>query len=124
MESSFSEYNTAVVVISRNSGEGSDQVRSTNDNGVERNGLTLTTDEYKLIDYASRHCSKVIIVINAANTMELGFLDPNDSNYNGGMYTDPYPAPPMISPASRPPSGQAAAALRAARPWPKFSRAK
>ena len=89
MESSFSEYNTAVVVISRNSGEGSDQVRSTNDNGVERNGLTLTTDEYKLIDYASRHCSKVIIVINAANTMELGFLDPNDSNYNGGMYTDP-----------------------------------
>lgn len=90
VESSFSEYNTAVVVISRNSGEGSDQVRSTNDNGVERNGLTLTTDEYKLIDYASRHCSKVILVINAANTMELGFLDPNDSNYNGGMYTDPY----------------------------------
>ena len=55
VESSFSEYNAAVVVISRNSGEGSDQVRSTNDNGVERNGLTLTTDEYKLIDSASRH---------------------------------------------------------------------
>ncbi len=90
VENTFSEYSTAVVVIARNSGEGSDQVRSTNDNGVDRNGLTLKTAEYKLIDYASKHCENVIIVINAANTMELGFLDPNDANYNGGMYTDPY----------------------------------
>lgn len=89
-ESTFSEYNTAVVVISRNSGEGSDQVRSTNDNGVERTGLSVTTAEYKLMEYASKHCSKVIVVINAANTMELGFLDPDDPNYNGTMYTDPY----------------------------------
>ncbi len=90
VENSFSEYNTAVVVISRNSGEGSDQVRVTNDGGVTRNGLTLLTAEYKLIEYASKHCEKVIVVINAANTMELGFLDPKDPNYNGGMYTDPY----------------------------------
>ena len=90
VENSFSEYNVAVVVVARNSGEGNDQVRTTNDGGVIRNGLTLTTAEYKLIEYASQHCEKVIVVINAANTMELGFLDDNDPNYNGGKYTDPY----------------------------------
>ncbi len=90
VESTFAEYDTAVIVVSRYSGEGSDQVRVTDDNGVSRNGLTLKTAEYKLIDYASRHCSKVILVINSANTMELGFLDPNDPYYNGTMYTDPY----------------------------------
>ena len=87
--SSFAEYDTAVIVIKRNSGEGSDQVRTTNDNGVDRHGLELLTKEYKLIDYASKNFSKVILVINAANTMELGFLNPSDPNYSNGMYTDP-----------------------------------
>ena len=87
--SSFAEYDTAVIVIKRNSGEGSDQVRTTNDNGVDRHGLELLTKEYKLIDYASKNFSKVILVINAANTMELGFLNPADPNYSNGMYTDP-----------------------------------
>lgn len=90
VESTFAEYNTAVVVIARNSGEGSDQVRVTNDNGVQRTGLSVTTAEYKLLEYASKHCSKVIVVINSANTMELGFLDPSDPNYTGTTYKDPY----------------------------------
>ena len=90
VEATFAEYDTAVIVFKRNSGEGSDQVRVKNDNGVERTGLSIDTAEYKLIDYASKHCSKVIIVINSANTMELPWLDPNDSGYNGKMYTDPY----------------------------------
>ena len=90
-ESTFAEYDTAVIVIKRNSGEGSDQVRTTNDGGIDRTGLSVNTAEYKLIDYASKHFSKVILVINAANTMELGFLDPNDPGYDeNGMYTDPY----------------------------------
>lgn len=53
VEDSFQEYNTAVIVIARNSGEGSDQVRTTLDNGVDRTGLSINTAEYKLIDYAS-----------------------------------------------------------------------
>ena len=90
VENTFAEYNTAVIVIARNSGEGSDQVRVSQDGPVTRTGLSITTAEYKLIDYASKHCSKVIVVINAANTMELAWLDPNDAGYNGTMYTDPY----------------------------------
>lgn len=90
VESSFKEYSTAVIVISRNSGEGNDQSLVVNDGGVERTGLSIKTAEYKLIDYASKHCEKVIIVINSANTMELAWLDPNDAGYNGTTYTDPY----------------------------------
>ncbi|MBR1814613.1 MAG: glycoside hydrolase family 3 C-terminal domain-containing protein [Lachnospiraceae bacterium] len=90
VEKSFEEYDTAVIVIKRNSGEGNDQVRVKNDNGVQRTGLSLDTAEYKLIDYASKHCSKVVIVINSANAMELPWLDPNDIGYTGTMYTDPY----------------------------------
>lgn len=89
VEASFSEYGTAVVVIARNSGEGNDQVRVKDDGGVMRNGLELVTAEYRLIDYASKHSDKVIVVINSANTMELPWLDPNDPGYSGGMYTDP-----------------------------------
>ncbi len=91
VEGSFSTYDTAVVVIARNSGEGSDQVRVTNDGGVQRTGLSITTAEYKLIDYASKHFKSVVVVINSANTMELGWLDPNDAGYDAnGNYTDPY----------------------------------
>ena len=91
VEDTFAEYDTAVLVLKRNSGEGNDQVRNSNDNGVDRTGLSITTAEYKLIDYASKHFNSVIIVINAANTMELGWLDPNDANYDeNGYYEDPY----------------------------------
>ena len=87
---SFKEYNTAVIVIARNSGEGNDQVRVSQDGNVQRTGLSINTAEYKLIDFASRQGMNIVIVINSANTMELGFLDPNDPNYNGTTYTDPY----------------------------------
>ena len=47
VEDTFSEYNTAVIVFKRNSGEGNDQVRVQNDNGVQRTGLSITTAEYR-----------------------------------------------------------------------------
>ena len=91
VENTFAEYNTAVITISRNSGEGNDQERDLGAAEYNRTGLSLKNAELALIDYASKHFSEVIIVINSANTMELGFLDPNDSNYKTpGMYTDPY----------------------------------
>lgn len=87
----FAEYDTAVVTIARNSGEGNDQERDLGKSEYNRTGLSLKNAELALIDYACKNFSEVIVVINAANTMELGFLDPNDENYKeAGMYTDPY----------------------------------
>lgn len=91
VKNTFTEYNTAVVTISRNSGEGNDQERDLGAAEYNRTGLSLKNAELALIDYACKNFTEVIVVINAANTMELGFLDPKDSNYKTpGMYTDPY----------------------------------
>lgn len=91
VKNTFSEYDTAVITISRNSGEGNDQERDLGAAEYNRTGLSLKNAELALIDYACKNFSEVIIVINAANTMELGFLDVNDPNYQTpGMYTDPY----------------------------------
>ena len=104
---SYAEYKTAIVTIKRNSGEGNDQVTNVltstvaNPDGeaytedeFDRTGLTLTRREMALIDYASKNFETVVVVINAANTMELGFLqesDPNVSEVDGRLiYTDPY----------------------------------
>lgn len=90
-ESTFAAYDTAVVTFKRNSGEGNDQVMDSGAAEYNRTGLSLNNAELALLDYASKKFSKVVVVINAANTMELGFLDPNDPNYKSeGMYTDPY----------------------------------
>ena len=86
----FAEYDTAVITIKRNSGEGNDQVTDSGSAEYHRTGLSINNAEMALIDYACKNFNKVIIVINAANTMELGFLDDNDPNMNNGMYTDPY----------------------------------
>lgn len=88
--STFGTYNTAIVTLKRNSGEGNDQVMDSGAAENNRTGLTANRAEMKLIDYACKNFDKVIIVINAANTMELGFLDDNDPNMNNGIYTDPY----------------------------------
>jgi len=89
---SYSEYDTAIVTIKRNSGEGNDQtvtVTTSGENG--RTGLTLTRAEMEIIDYANKNFNKVIILINSVNTMELGWLDPDDSYMSDDMvYTDPY----------------------------------
>ncbi len=85
----FAEYNTAVVTLKRNSGEGNDQTKvlpGTAEGG--RTGLTINNAELKLLDYACKNFNTVIVVINAANTMELGFLE--DRFLVDGKYTDPY----------------------------------
>lgn len=91
VKGTFSEYDTAVVTLKRNSGEGNDQSLDIGASENHRTGLTIKTNELKLLDYASKNFKKVIVVINSANTMELGFLDPNDPNMSAdGIYTDPY----------------------------------
>ena len=88
---SFNVYDTAIVTLKRNSGEGNDQSMNAGASEQNRTGLTLKNSELKLLDYASKHFKKVIVIVNSANTMELGFLDPNDPNMDSDMmYTDPY----------------------------------
>ncbi len=86
------EYDTAIVTIKRNSGEGNDQQKYITTEGENyRTGLTLTRAEMQLIDYANKNFDQVILLINSVNTMELGFLDENDPNMDAnGVYTDPW----------------------------------
>ena len=90
-ESTFSQYPTAVITLKRNSGEGNDQSLNQGMSEQNRSGLVITNAELKLIDYACKHFSKVIVVINSANAMELGWLQDSDPNMDAdGNYTDPY----------------------------------
>jgi beta-glucosidase len=90
---------TAVVVIGRGGGEGGDL--STNllddlDSGVSTNftansetanyvegqhELELTVEEKSLIAAAKRSCSKVVVLVNASTTMELGPLMEKGGDY-------------------------------------------
>ena len=91
LAASKEEYNTAIVTIKRNSGEGNDQSKYITTSGENyRTGLTLTRAEMELIDYANKNFDQVILLINSVNTMELGFLDENDPNMKDGIYTDPW----------------------------------
>lgn len=91
VKGTFAEYSTAVVTLKRNSGEGNDQSVDAGATEQHRTGLTITNAELALLDYACDNFESVIVVINSANTMELGFLDSNDPNMDAsGYYTDPY----------------------------------
>ena len=88
--STYAEYDTAIITVSRNSGEGNDQERDLGTAEYNRTGLSLKNAELALIDYACKNFSEVIIVVNAANTMELGFLDPNGNTYDFSKITGAY----------------------------------
>ena len=89
-EDTFANFPTAVITLKRNSGEGNDQSLNAGAAEQNRSGLVITNAELKLIDYACKKFQKVIIVVNSANAMELGWLQDNDPNMNNGIYTDPY----------------------------------
>ncbi|HBE98834.1 MAG TPA: hypothetical protein DDW18_02160, partial [Firmicutes bacterium] len=89
-ESSFASFDTAIITLKRNSGEGNDQSLNAGAKEQSRSALVINNAELKLIDYASKHFSKIIIVINSANAMELGWLQNDDPNMHEGIYTDPY----------------------------------
>jgi len=93
VESTFTQYDTAVIVIKRNSGEGSDQVRDSGAAEGNRTGLTLNNAEIELIDYANQKFNKVVLVVNSANAMELGFL--KAEHVSNGVWQDPYSSKTM-----------------------------
>ena len=78
----LAEYSdTALVILSRAGGEGSDLPRSLTEvegtNAVDQNKhyLELNEAEKSLIEQAKTTFKKVIVVINSSNAMELGFLE-------------------------------------------------
>ena len=96
---SIQEYNDlAVVAFHRAAGEGYDQPRTMGQidgdykkfgpeenmepvegaRAVDDHHLQLDAYEAKLLDYCAEHFKKIIVIISATNTMELGFLDDPD----------------------------------------------
>jgi beta-glucosidase len=64
---------TAIVVLGRTGGEGNDLTVYGEVDGA--NYLQLSSRERDLLEAASQTFDKLIVVINAANAMEMGFLD-------------------------------------------------
>lgn len=80
--SSFAEYNDAAVVfIGRPGGEGGDLTRDMDgwdDNYVEgQHQLTINQDELDMIDLAVANFDKVIVVVNASTSLEMGPIQEN-----------------------------------------------
>lgn len=68
----------AIVVFSRNGSEGGDLPRnmsSTKGGTADKHYLQLTDNERDLLKLAHANFSKVILVINSANTFQLDFID-------------------------------------------------
>lgn len=69
---SYSQYNdAAIIVYSRLGGEGNDLV----DTREEGHYLQLDNNEQTLLTEVSKKFDKVIVVINSANALELGFVE-------------------------------------------------
>lgn len=68
---------TAVVVISRNGGEGADLPQNMADykkGDKDKHYLELQNVEKEMLAMVEKNFSKVIVVVNSSNAMELGFL--------------------------------------------------
>ena len=62
---------TAIVTITRFGSEGVDHTLK---NGDSRSDLQISLEEEELLKYVGENYDNVIVLINSANTMELGFL--------------------------------------------------
>ncbi|MCD8286315.1 MAG: glycoside hydrolase family 3 C-terminal domain-containing protein [Clostridia bacterium] len=78
-ESSYSSYNdAAIVVITRESGEGADIVTKDSD-GTDGSYLTLSQNERDLISGIRNSFDKIIVVLNSAVGIQLDFMDDVDA---------------------------------------------
>lgn len=83
--SNYDDYgDAAIVTFSRAGSEEADLPIPT---GTSRSYLELSVEEESVLAYASKHFSTVIVLINSATPMELGFLNDytftsSDSNYS------------------------------------------
>ncbi|WP_433440828.1 glycoside hydrolase family 3 C-terminal domain-containing protein [Pseudoflavonifractor sp.] len=82
--SSFSSYgDAAIVVIGRGGGEGGDltqDMEGWDDNYMDgQHQLELNQDEKDMLALAEEHFDKVIVLINASTSMELGVLEDDEN---------------------------------------------
>ncbi|MCX4312941.1 MAG: putative Ig domain-containing protein [Clostridia bacterium] len=87
LEDSYAQYgDAAIVVFSRNGGEGTDLSRSMNVDGARTatdHYLQLDKNEAELLKYVGDRFDKVIVLLNAGTAFECGFLDdPNHYGYH------------------------------------------
>ena len=77
----------AIITIGRSGSEGSDIKISNVDGHSDKTEhfLELDDNEEALIKYAKQHFNKVIVLINSANTMELGELNAPKTADNLGV---------------------------------------
>lgn len=91
IERTYKDYSgAAVVTLTRVGGEGSDLAMDMGEykeyGGEEgKHYLELDTREQELIRYAKEHFSKVIVLINSSNAMELGDLNAKKTADNLGV---------------------------------------
>ena len=81
---------TGFVVISRGAGEGNtyDHKKKAKDylgNETDRVALQLSEDELSIIDLAKAHCSKVVVLINAGNNLELADISKGGAHEVDGI---------------------------------------
>lgn len=72
---------TALVFISRGGGEG-DDVKSDGYEDGTAHKLTLSNEEKETIKIAKAHASKVVIIVNSSNVVELGELAKDGGEYS------------------------------------------
>lgn len=78
MDSAASTADTAVVVISRTGGEGSDEpleMAEYDNADAGKHYLELQQTEMDMLSYCEEKYKNVVVIINSSNPMELGFLE-------------------------------------------------
>lgn len=85
VEDTYAEYgDAAFVVISRNGSENADTDAAV-DPVTGKHALELTDSETQLLDYVKGHFDKVIVLLNVADTMEVGDLQ-NDPDVDAILW--------------------------------------
>jgi beta-glucosidase len=86
--SQIGDYKTGLVFIGRQGGEGGDLQTTPYYDGstlIALHQLQLMPDELNMISFAKKNCSKVIVIVNSPNPMELSTLE-NDSAINAILW--------------------------------------
>lgn len=84
LEDAVNYSDIAIVVVTRQGGEGGDlhlrmgEVSDAPPSDVDKHYLELQSVEMELLEQVTKAFDKVIVLVNAANQMELGFLDNPD----------------------------------------------
>ncbi|MBR1813117.1 MAG: glycoside hydrolase family 3 C-terminal domain-containing protein [Lachnospiraceae bacterium] len=80
-ESTYEEYNNAVLVFARSGQEGRDNGAYNVGQGhsdITDHVLELNDNERAMVAYAKKHFDKVVIILNSPNAMEVGDLQKDD----------------------------------------------